>query len=366
MKIFQMYFEVKYGDAISSIMYQLHKINIELNYVDTMFAYFSELPEVKQVALAQISKSQMLYKFLKSKNKLINLRKYLSSNVNKATCEEIQKTINDYDVRIWHMGTYYDMQKYMHKNDILFFYGLNYPYLSSVPDAIIHSYLSLNWIKALEPFVIVESQEVKNELLRFGYPESKIHILPLFHTYSIKLNKIKRSTHKPILLSYGRYAINKRIPEIAEMCSKAKIGLITFGDNTKTVEFVEEYTKANKFASNEIKLFGKMDKREDFYSLTNIYICNSENEGFCMPVVESMAWGMPQLVRRGTAAEELITNGKDGFLYSNINEVPKLIKKIMKDYNYFSYNAWKHSQNYNYKKFKQNYLKILKNYTGIR
>jgi hypothetical protein len=38
----------------------------------------------------------------------------------------------------------------------------------------------------------------------------------------------------------------------------------------------------------------------------------------------------------------------------------------MKDYESFSYNAWQHSQNFTYEKFKQNYLRILSEYAKVR
>ena len=63
---------------------------------------------------------------------------------------------------------------------------------------------------------------------------------------------------------------------------------------------------------------------------------------------------------------ELQRNNLKGFLFSDINEVPALIEKIMKDYKRFSYNAWKHSQNYTYEKFKERYLRILKEYKASK
>ena len=38
----------------------------------------------------------------------------------------------------------------------------------------------------------------------------------------------------------------------------------------------------------------------------------------------------------------------------------------MKDYDNFSYNAWKHSQNFTYEKFKERYLRILSEYKIVR
>ena len=85
-----------------------------------------------------------------------------------------------------------------------------------------------------------------------------------------------------------------------------------------------------------------------------------------MPIIEAEAHSIPVLARRGTAMDELVKDGYNGFLFSDISEVPELISKIMKDYDSFSYNAWKHSQNFTYEKFKERYLRILSEYKIVR
>ena len=85
-----------------------------------------------------------------------------------------------------------------------------------------------------------------------------------------------------------------------------------------------------------------------------------------MPLIEAEAHSLPVLARRGTAMDELVTDGYNGFLFSDINEIPELISKIMKDYDSFSHNAWKHSQNFTYGKFKERYLRIIERYKRIK
>ena len=85
-----------------------------------------------------------------------------------------------------------------------------------------------------------------------------------------------------------------------------------------------------------------------------------------MPIIEAEAHSLPILARRGTAMDELVKDGYNGYLFSDINEVPELIGKIMKDYERFSYNAWKHSQNFTYERFKGRYLKIIERYKRIK
>ena len=85
-----------------------------------------------------------------------------------------------------------------------------------------------------------------------------------------------------------------------------------------------------------------------------------------MQIPEAEAHSIPILARRGTAMDELVKDGYNGFLFSDINEVPDLIGKIIKDYKRFSFNAWKHSQNFTYERFKERYLSIIERYKKIK
>ena len=365
MKIIQAYPEVRFGDAISSIMLNIHEINKEQGWSDTTIAYYSEYPEVRQIGFSDRKPIDLLTKFIEKPNKLKNIRAYLNSS--KGSAWDYKKALAEADIRIWHMGTTYKLMEHnIRKGDFIFFYGLNYPYLSRSPESIIDSYKALQWLRSLQPKMAVESNGVKNELLRLGWKEEEIKILPLFHKYNLRYRE--NDTAEPHLIAWGRYALNKRVPEIADICSKEYLSFTAFGDNSTYTEFADEYGKAVQYSSDKIKLYGKLGsiEKENEINAANIYICNSENEGFNMPIIEAEAHSLPVLARRGTAMDELVKDGYNGFLFSDINEVPELIGKIMKDYKSFSYNAWKHSQNFTYEKFKQNYLRILSEYKKAR
>ena len=129
----------------------------------------------------------------------------------------------------------------------------------------------------------------------------------------------------------------------------------------------DELTKLGCNAHTPNTLSGKVPDFEAELNQANIYISNSYHEGFNLPLIEAEAHSLPVLARSGTAMDELVKDGYNGYLFNDINEVPELVDKIMKNYKQMSYNAWKHSQNYTYERFKQNYLKILKEYKrGIK
>ena len=63
-----------------------------------------------------------------------------------------------------------------------------------------------------------------------------------------------------------------------------------------------------------------------------------------------------------TEIDKIENDKKATHLFSDVNEIPKLVNKIMKNYKKFSFNAWRHSQNFTYKKFKKRYLTLMINY----
>jgi glycosyltransferase involved in cell wall biosynthesis len=364
MQITQMFSDFIAGDAISSILEEIHRINTKEGWQDRIITATADSDMQRDYAMtlspaATTSKLNMLLSFIKTKNKAYYLQKYREKK--KSDTTKAQAYIENADIRLWHMGIWYSMMEKMQKGDFLFFYGLNDPSLSSSPEAIITSKKCLADTKGMGLNYVAESRQVVNELLQAGI-EKDISLLPLFHTYNLPY--IKHSPAKLSLLTWGRYAVNKGIPEISEMCAENSIPLTTFGESERYEEFREEYQKAKHYAqgSDSIKILPKLkDTDKDAMLLQSfIYISNSRNEGFGMPLVEAYAHSMPAIVRRGTAQDELMIEGKTGYLYDDIAEVPHLLKKVKGDYSRMSRAAWELSRNYTREKYAKRYKAILK------
>jgi Glycosyltransferase len=168
-------------------------------------------------------------------------------------------------------------------------------------------------------------------------------------------------------VAWGRYSLNKGIPELVSKANEYKLKLRVFGDNNQLREFSDQYKiSCINNTKGYATLSGKVQNFEAELNQANIYINNSSHEGFSLPIIEAEAHSLPVLARRGTAMDELVKDGYNGYLFSNTNEIPELIEKIMKNYESFSYNAWKHSQNFTYEKFKSRYLKVLEEYDTLR
>ena len=372
--IAQMHAVVFKGDAVGNIMRTLDTIHKEKGWNSSLIAdLFSEYDDVPVLASADYDKTPMLVRygylfsrFIRLDNKTRWLNEYMraKSQYKPGLAKQLIERAN---IRIWHYGAFYSLFRYFHEGDILFFVGITPPYLSYFSEFSIYSKTMLQAVLDMKPFVVVESKFIKQSLVDLGFKEQSIHILPLFHRYKLPFaNKFpfaKYYTAHPKLIAWGRYALNKGIPELVSMANENKIKLRVFGDNSQLREFSEQYKEALKAnADGYATLSGKIPDFEAELNQANIYINNSRHEGFGMPIIEAEAHSLPVLARRGTAMDELVKDGYNGYLFSDIDEVPELISRIMKDYKRFSFNAWQHSQNFTYERFKERYLKIIGKY----
>lgn len=74
------------------------------------------------------------------------------------------------------------------------------------------------------------------------------------------------------------------------------------------------------------------EKMSDFYNNIDIYICASSSEGFSLSVLEALACGKPVISTKVGGCEEIIENGKNGFL------VKRDVKKFQEKINFFKKN----------------------------
>jgi glycosyltransferase involved in cell wall biosynthesis len=364
MKITQLNSIFLNGDAISNIINASHEIHKTVGYESQIVVdFFSEnqnfnIIEAAEKEYGTSSTIEKLRYFIHLGGSP-HLLKLMARAYLKHRRGEARQAIDSADLRIWHYGHYYSLFRYIQPNDIIYFHNFGYPYLSGYPDIEIESSLLLQALRWIPLHFITPSQFNKKTLLRFNFPEENINVIPLFH--KSKLPYISRKPNNN-LLTWGRWATNKSIPELVRTAAEASMELTVFGDNSTTSEYKHNFKAAKTMANDKIHLFGKVPEIDQYFRDAGIFISNSRHEGFCVPIIEAEAHSLPVLARRGTAMDELVKEGWNGYLFDNINEIPNLADKILKNYRTFSHNAWRHSQGYTYEKYKKRYLRILKKY----
>ncbi|MEM4097293.1 MAG: glycosyltransferase [Candidatus Micrarchaeaceae archaeon] len=362
--------EVLKGDAISDIVQTQREINVQNNDKDTIiltqssqikapYIKYADLGSASVSGIIQQARSQSAFSLMRRFIGMQGKAKFIKSLL--APKPKPDALLSSARLRIWHVGIYYKLMEMMEKSDIMMFYGLNDEALSLSPSAITTTRNRLKELASIRPFAVAESNYAAGQLNAMGY--ESVAILPLYHKYNIGYTQHPHAV--PHLVAWGRYAINKAIPELVRECAASKLPLTVFGDNARYVEFKEEYKKATLEANQGIRLYGKQDAFEELLKSANIYICNSYNEGFNMPLIEAEAHSLPVLARRGSAMDELVKEGYNGYLFDNISEVPALADKIMHNYVAMSRNAWQHSQGYTLEKYKERYLRILEEYRNF-
>tara|TARA_B100000809_G_scaffold201247_1_gene201798 strand:- start:3431 stop:4612 length:1182 start_codon:yes stop_codon:yes gene_type:complete len=150
---------------------------------------------------------------------------------------------------------------------------------------------------------IVPSQMVKNELSNY-ISSSKINVIAhggaeYIHT----LKKTETKNNKIQLLTVGGMVPHKNqhlIPAIAAHLKKENIDFVW---NIVGPARNERYVDTIKLALVNFKLTGNVylhnkatnEELKAFYSHTNMYIQLSAEEGFCMTVLDAIAYGIPTL-----------------------------------------------------------------------
>lgn len=356
--------------AISNVGMSMHRLDKKLNprspfIVDLFTDDFSD--DILSMLAYDIPKSSfkpsfisLFNKFLYINNKLAYAKFYLKNHKHYKQKKALN-ALKAADLRIWHNPMHMLSWWLVQKNDAIMWHNISYPYLEfdeyanqaaiEITHLKIYNDLNITWI--------TPSQFDLRSLINYGVNPEKNFILPLYHKYNLPLTL--HQAKEPNLITFSRYATNKMHPELAKFCNESNINLTIFGDSDTSPEYAKQYKFTKQYESEKVKVLPKQDTKS-FDSLlknSNIFISNSMHEGFGMPIIEAEANSLPVLARRGTAMDELIKDGYNGYLFEELDEVPDLSDKIMKDYRRFSQNAYKHSQDYTIEKFNIRYKHIL-------
>lgn len=172
---------------------------------------------------------------------------------------------------------------------------------------------------------ICDSVYNAKELESIGY--KNIHVIPVIHKIdNLLLQTTKIVPHNnPVFITVGRIAKNKCIidvikifKEIAFLNNDAKLYIIGKIDNKQYYEDIIKFVDNNNL-KDKINFVFNINSNElaNFYANSDGYICMSEHEGFCVPLLEAMAFNVPVFAYNSSAIKE--TMGNSGIIYDNKN-----------------------------------------------
>jgi glycosyltransferase involved in cell wall biosynthesis len=140
------------------------------------------------------------------------------------------------------------------------------------------------------------------------------------------------------LLHVGRLAPNKCIEDIIKVFyylhkfiePQSKLWLVGIDIDTEVYSFALKRLVHELGLDEAVTFTGQRDDGElkAFYCAASAYICMSEHEGFCLPVIEAMHFGLPVVAFASSALPDTVGTG--GILVSEKKhpEIAEIIAKI--------------------------------------
>ena len=140
-------------------------------------------------------------------------------------------------------------------------------------------------------------------------------------------SKLGFSDNDFIVLFVGNAAWVKGLRYVAKAVKQvpnAKLAVVGIGENRLVRELLGE----------NVLFFGSIphSKLAEFYSASDVLCVPSVYEAFGLMYAEAACFGLPSIACKGTGAEEIIEDGRNGFLVEkrNINQIRGAIEKVAK------------------------------------
>lgn len=209
--------------------------------------------------------------------------------------------------------------------------------------------------------VIVPSNHVKKKLEDFmGIVEDHLKVVyeapKIFEHTTASVNTENAFMHlKPYLLHVGGFNKHKNLPRLVNAFREAITGnsenwhLVLVGgrgssaydDDTAAVKkLIEKYKLQNR-----VHLTGYVndDILQDYYLSASGYVFPSYNEGFGLPILEAMKFGLPVAAANNTCLPEIAGDAAIYFDPFNINEMVVALEKIMLHHDEINHSIGNHS-----------------------
>lgn len=202
------------------------------------------------------------------------------------------------------------------------------PYSSSIKRDLDNGLCGIRYLSDKVDYCIADSDFNKQDLLQMGYtcPIDVCPILIPFSDYDKTPSKSVinryRSDNVTNLLFVGRFAPNKKQEDVIAAFyyyhkhynNNSRLFLV--GSSNVTPLYYEHLCRYIKELGLEQSVIIpghiKFEELLAYYSIADAFVCMSEHEGFCVPLVEAMYFNVPIVAYRSTAIP--YTMGNQGLL----------------------------------------------------
>ncbi len=189
---------------------------------------------------------------------------------------------------------------------------------------------------------LADSEFNRQELEAAGFePTAVFPILPDFKLYERPGSPLTRALYaddRTNLLFVGRISPNKRIEDLIRVFAyyqryvDARSRLLLVGDHRGYEKYYDRLQEmARALGVEEVVFTGHVDDDDlvAYYRLGHVFLCLSEHEGYCVPLLEAMATGLP-IVAKDAGAVRGTLQGAGVLLQETQPEiVAELIAEIL-------------------------------------
>ncbi|MCC8050007.1 MAG: glycosyltransferase family 4 protein [Clostridiales bacterium] len=311
-----------------------------------------------------------------------NIDERLQDKVN--TIGSLSK-LTDKDIVLYHLSTgtqlNYELEKLGGKK-LVIYHNVTppawfAPYNHTLEDLCRDGLDGVQHLHSVAEYCLADSLYNKEELIQYGYT-CDIDVLPIlipFQDYEKAPNrelidKYKNDGYTNILFT-GRIAPNKKQEDIIEAFSyykkyynkKARLFLVgSYGGLENYYLRLREYTE--RLGVEDVYFTGHIsfDEILAYYHLADVFLCLSEHEGFCIPLVEAMYFDIPIVAYIGTGVADTLSGVGVGLCTKDPLEVAGVMNRLVTN------NEWKKQviagqkmrlKNFGYETVSQSFLKHL-------
>lgn len=318
LQIHQILPSISFGDAISNEVLEIREILKEWGYESDIFAQHIH-PK-----LAHITKIFTEYEKYSSPENILIFHFSIGSDISKFV-----KTLPDKKILIYHNLTPYTYFKGI--NDILV-------------QLLINGRKELAEYSTITSLALGDSEFNRKELVELGFKNTGVlPILVDLKNYEQEpdqkiLNKFKDDHTNFIFV--GRLSPNKKQDDVIKtfyyynkcIDQRSRLFLVgSYNGTEKYYAYIQELVK--RMNLDNVYITGQVDFKEllAYYKLADIFISMSEHEGFCVPLLESMYFGVPILAYNSTAIPYTLDNAGLLFNEKRYAEIGEFINILLKD-----------------------------------
>lgn len=196
-------------------------------------------------------------------------------------------------------------------------------------------YINKNRIQKNEfDMYITPSKIVKEELSKYIYPKEKIKVIGHGGAeYILATNKTLSKNSKIQILTVGGIVPHKNQHLITAIAAHLKKENIDFIWNIVGPARNQRYVDSIKLAIVDLKLSNTIflhnnatdEELSDFYNKANMYVQLSSEEGFCLTVLDAIAYGIPTLGTPAGAIPEMLALVKGTIIENHLPTLKPII-----------------------------------------